>query len=203
MPPAISPTSYVRTRFPARSCTPRAPRATISAESAGSPDSAATSSARSCLLRNATVKSKSMFESGTREKIQRSIRRSVVIVAAPEGSTAMPVRFRTICAKCPLSDNSRSVSPNSTTEPWDTTQIFWNCLAFWMLCVMANTVDFCGFRPGAGSHSQLSSMVITGPFVAGSCADVGSSRTTSGRRSSKVRAAAMRCRSPDERDPPF
>ena len=144
-----------------------------------------------------------MFESGTREKIQRSIRRSVVIMATPEGSTVMPVRFRTICAKCPLSDSSRCVSPNSTTVPCDTTQIFWKRLAFSMLCVTANTVDFCGFRPGAGSHSQLSSMVITGPFVAGSCADVGSSRATSGRRSSMVRAAAMRCLSPVERDPPF
>ena len=42
-----------------------------------------------------------------------------------------------------------------------------------------------------GRRIAVDSIAITGPFVAGSCADVGSSRTTSGRRSSKVRAAAV------------
>ena len=54
-------------------------------------------------------------------------------------------------------------------------------------------MDLSGGTPGAGSHPQLSRALTTGPDVAGSCAEVGSSTTTIGRRNSVVRAHAMRC----------
>ena len=203
IPPAISPSSYVRTMAPSRSLTASAPRATMKAASAGWPHDATASPARTCLLTKAAVNSTSSLLSRTREKIHRSIRRSALIIATPEGKMVMPFRLRTICAKWPFRLSSFFVSPISTTVPCDTTHTLSKRMALLMECVTATVVHRRGGRPGAGSNCALSREAMTGPAVAGSCADVGSSHTMNGRRSKMVLAAATLCRSPAERLEPF
>mmetsp|Transcript_5457 Transcript_5457/g.23097 ORF Transcript_5457/g.23097 Transcript_5457/m.23097 type:complete len:302 (+) Transcript_5457:1-906(+) len=203
IPPAISPSSYVRTMPPSRSLTASAPRATMKAASAGWPHDATSSPARSCLLTKTAVNSTRSLLSRTREKIHRSIRRSALISATPEGKMVIPFRLRTICAKWPLRLSSLRVSPISTTAPCDTTHTLSKRMALVMECVTASIVHFCIGRPGAGENCAPSREDITGPAVAGSCAEVGSSQTINGRRSKMVRAHATRCRSPAERFEPF
>ena len=68
---------------------------------------------------------------------------------------------------------------------------------------MGKPRTFLAGRPGAGSNSDANKLAITGPAVAGSCAEVGSSHMMNGLRSNLVRATAIRCRSPELKLLPF